>query len=386
MSETNGLRIPSLYALVFLLILSAPASAIVMAPAIKYIDYEPGFNASYTFSVMGASPGTYIRIHKTGELKEYFKTSITELPPGAGKTYFTVDVELPEEEGILPPGTHYVAIIAGEYPVTEREGTLAAYAAVEGKIFIRVPYPHKFLKVSINTPNVNIGEPVDFYLFFENLGLEDLVATGVVRVYDDSGKLLATLYTNEIFVGSGNNTNMEVTWDAGEALPGRYYATFEAEYGGAQTATSRKDFKVGDILLRIINVTQPESIEPGDIAKFEVHIDSFWNQKISNAFVSLEALLDGAVMGGSKSESFDIDAWEDVHVQVFWDTDGLEDGTYDLNFTAYYEGRSTEKIIEAEIKTPLDFSLLIIAAALVIIIAIVAIVFLLKRRKRDREA
>ncbi len=365
----------------FIIILSDCAAAIGIAPGRIIINFVPGFNKTYRFYVRGGTAGIPINISCRGDLCEYIKPSIDEqilLNPGEIR-WFSVTVELPEE--IEKPGKHECKLIAAEVVPGEPGTGVAAYSAVGAQIWIYVPYPGKYLEARLSAPNVGLSEPVPFTISLTSRGLENVTASGVIKVADVEGKNLATLYTNQKLIESRTSDSMEAVWDTAGMPPGKYYATATVEYGSEKPATAATEFKIGDILIKIINITYQDDIYPGDIVKFELDLDSYWNQKISDAYVTLEAMKDGKGAGSSKSETFDMDAWKSGRIPIFWDTGDLEADKYEAKFTVHYLERTTEKTIEVEIKPPPNPYLLLIIIA-PILAAIAAIAVYLKKRKK----
>jgi len=365
----------------FLVSATTSAFAIGIAPGRIVIDYEPGYNRTFLYYIRGGSPGVPIVMTTRCDLSEYIKPSIDKilLEPGEIR-YFSVTVDLPDE--IEKPGRHECEVTAVEQPEGE-DGGITAISAVTSQVWINVPYPTKYLEASLSAPNVNLSEPVHFNIGLISRGLENVTTRGIIKVSDVSGKNLATLYTAEKFVESLQRENLEAVWDTQGLPPGSYHADATMEYGGDKPALSSANFKIGDVLLLITNITHPDEISPGDIVKFEIYIDSYWNQEITDAFVNLEVLKDGSVVGVSKSESFDIEPWKSRIIPIFWDTGKLEEGEYGAGFTAHYEGRTSEKSINVEIKSPQNpYLLLIIIAAIVIALVIAGIIYYKKKKKK----
>jgi hypothetical protein len=315
---------------------------------------------------------------------QYIKPTIGEIVLAAQEQrYFYVYIDIPE--GISPrPGLHECGVMAAEIP-PEGEPGIAAYSGVFTQIWIRVPYPQKYIEARLSASNVNISEPVKFYIQLTSRGLENVTASGFITVKDLTGKDVAAIYAGSVFVESLGSATLEAEWDTSGASPGRYFATATVEYGADRPVLSEDEFKIGDMLIKITNVTHPEAVPPGEIAKIELELDSYWNDRLDDVYVSLDAMKGGVSAGGSRrSESFDIEAWASKKVPVFWETENLEEGVYDVKLTVHYSGRTTETSVEIEIRQPLDVYLLILA--LVLAAAIIALsAYLYRRKKRRRE-
>jgi len=359
--------------------------AIAISPSIIDINFEPNFKQTYQFYVR-EDPGIDINVSVTGDLAEYITTSITEPSFRVDRIrYFSVTVELPEE--IEVPGLHKCYIHADEIPPLGESGsTVAAYSGVKTPINIWVPYPEKYIEARLTVPNVNVSEPVRMQISLISRGLSDTTAYGVIRIRDLGEKNIATLYTDSKLVKSMQKESLEAIWDTSGVPPGRYSATAEVEYGGKSPAISGTQFKIGDLLVKITNITYPEEIRPDRIHKLEVEVDSYWNMEIKDIYIQLSLSDDKSVLSSSKSETFDLDAWGRKTIPVFLDTTGIKEGEYDLTATVYYEGRTTEESVKIEIKEPSYLYILIIILVAIIVVVMLALFLLRKRKEKKKDA
>jgi len=381
--------------LLSLILLSPAVSAVGIGPGKATIDFEPGLNISlgfYVRSTMTTDMPVKVFIENCAlegyNISQYFQPSISEvvLAPGEVRR-FDVRVSLPQK--IERPGTYTCILTAMEAPENAAdtgEGTgIGAYTGVGAMIYVRVPYPGRYLDIWFGVQNVNISDPVRFKIDLANRGLENVTASGNIKVTDDLGRNLATLSTNEKFIESQQSDYLQAVWDTTGIPPGRYRAFATVEYGGEKPATAGTDFKIGDILVRIINITYPDEINPDDIVRFEITLDSYWNEKIENIYVDMKAYKDGELVRDSRSETFEIDAWQSKKSAIFLDTDGFKEGEYTANFTVNYNGRTSEDSISFDVKQPQNpFIIWLIVAAVALAIAVVAIV-IVKRRKKEKK-
>jgi hypothetical protein len=376
-------RLPLLTFFVFSIFLASfPAvSAIGISPGMLKIDFEPWLNKTHTYYVRGG--GLPIEVYTNPTkciLSEYIKPSISyvELSPGEIR-YFSVEINLPGK--IEEPGLHKCEIIASEVKQEDLPG-VSALSGVGASIYIYVPYPYKYLQAVLHAANVNMSKPVPFNIELKSRGIENVTASATITIYDINGKSVATLYTSPVFVESQKTGELSAVWDTTGMPPGRYLAKAVVEYGGEEPALPETEFKIGDILLRILNITYSEGAKPGDIVRFNVDIDSYWNSKIEGAYIDLSVKKEGNQLSTTRSESFDIDAWSERIVTVYWDTSGLDEGEYELEFLVKYEGRTTAKSINIELRYPFNEYIIFILIAVAVAIAVTVIYLKKKRKKR----
>jgi hypothetical protein len=372
---------------VSLIILSSEAQAVGIAPAILQIENGQGFTKTYNYYVRGGSRGGEITIKVSCRndvgLEQYIKPEFESLyfNPGELK-YFKVYVDIPSNFSI--PGRHLCTVDASEVP-SPGTSTMSAFSSISSQIYIQIPYPEKFIEATLSAPNVNVSMPVPFTISVKSLGLEDVLTSGIIRVTDSEGKNMGTLYTEQILVKSLERGVIGAEWDSTGNPPGIYRAEATVEYGGDSPAIADTIFRLGDIYIDIKNITVPEEINPDKVVKFVIISESFWNMRIEDVYIELEVSRDSAMTRSSRSESFDMDPWEEKSVTVYLDTSGMEEGDYDAVFTAHYSGKYTEESIKVEIKEPLNMLLLAIVIAIIIAAAAILAILIRKRRKRRGE-
>jgi len=367
------------------LLFSEMVSAIGIAPARVDVYYEPdsGYTKDYGYYVRGGDDADIrltVSCRDAPFLEQYIIPSLDafHVTPGEVRR-FTVTLDMPE--GIENPGSHQCDLNAEEVTLDDSGSAISAYSAVASRFSINVPYPDKYLIATLHAPNVALSETVEFRVSLVSRSLEDCFASGVIKVRDSSGKTVATLYTREVFIESGESGFLTSEWDTDGVPAGRYIAYAGINYGGTKPAEAKKEFKIGDIFLDITNITKPGRIETGDIVRLLMLIDSYWNEEMKDVYVSLEAFSEGNRVSSSNSENFDIGAWGQKQISMFWDTGELEEGDYQLMFRAFYANTTTEKTIQVSIDSPQDpYTLIIITLAAAM--AAIAVLLFFRRKRR----
>jgi len=100
--------------------------------------------------------------------------------------------------------------------------------------------------------------------------------------------------------------------------------------------------------------------ELGDIAKLEILLKSNWNEKLTNIYSEL-LMRDsqGDEIGTIKTASIDLEPNEEGTITAYWDTAGLNEGTYYASLKLFAGTSSIEKQFEVTLAlTKLTTSLL----------------------------
>lgn len=359
-----------------------PSLAIGISPGRIELDFSPGRNSTYEICVIGGSYESIVvssRQYGKCGLAEYIIPDKTELTLNAGeRTCMKVGIFLPSD--YPRPGLHECEIVAAEVSQGGYSG-VSAFSAATMQVWIRVPYPERYLEGSLSAPNVNLSGIAQFTVSLESMGLQDVTAGGLIKVTDSSGRAAATVQTGSVFVKSMEKGVLQATWDTSGMPAGRYYAEAVVEYGAEEPLSMGSGFKIGDILVRVVNITYPEDIFPDQIVKLEVLADSYWNDRIEGSYVTLDVKKDGMQAGESRSESFDLEPWESRTVPLYWDTAGLSEGSYVAEISVHYSGKTEKGIAALVIKprgNPYLFPVLFFAA----VAALAAVAFYAYRKRK----
>lgn len=328
--------------LVFLFF-STNAFAVGIGHGDTTVHFQPNLEVTIPFILRNIKSGTYIELSVTGELKDY--VTLSELSP-TGE--LNVTVHLPDK--IEKPGTHTIWILAKEIP-NATMGTIAAVTAVQVPIPIIVPYPGKYVEVRLDAPDVNIGESVNFVISVTNRGEQNIIAKGTIEIYNPNNEKIATVYTEERAIKTTMTEELHAQWETSGVKEGEYKAIATITYDG-ETARAEKTFRIGTLLIKIIDYTR--EFQKDTINRFDIEVESVWNDKISDVYAEIVISDENKNQISSfKTPSTDVEPWEKKIITAYWDTTDINIGTYDANITLHYASKVTEKIVKVQIREKL---------------------------------
>jgi len=332
-------------AILFCLVLPANVNAIGITPGRVTINFEPNLEKELSFTVINnehkdMSVLLYVGSGPLNNTVTLYNKIVKFSSADESKT-FRYKLTLPER--IETPGAHRVEIFAMELPsdITEPGAFVGATTAVVHQIKILVPYPGKYATAELSVKEAGKGEPVQFYVKIFNLGKSDILKAGAtIDILGPTNEKIATVKTNEISIEQKKKGEVMATWIA-DVNPGVYHAVATVDYDG-NIATDEKNFAVGTMTIKLLDVKVNE-FTLGDIAKFNVLIQSEWNKKITG--VNAELIIydeNNDVMADVKSASADIEPMQKTTLFVYWDTSGVREGVYDSVLRINYADRTTE--------------------------------------------
>ncbi|MAH01899.1 hypothetical protein CMO87_01550 [Candidatus Woesearchaeota archaeon] len=363
--------------LILLMMHMGIVNAIGIIPSAIKMDFQPNHEETFTFyTEVTENIGIYIE----GGLAEYVTLEEDNM---AKDGTFVIKVKLPAE--IETPGKNRVLV--GLIEKGSGGGTVAGIASIRTPIDIKVPYPGVYAEIGFNVNDLNINETANFVVTINNLGKEDINnAKAAIDICDSDERLVEKLFTEEKNIKPNARENLMALFDSSEHAAGAYKAIAHVTYAD-KSKDLEANFKMGTLNVKIINYTK--TFFKDKIGKFGIEIESRWNGKINDIFAEVKVFNDTKEVSSFKTVSVSLEPWEKKIVSTFWDTEGLGEGTYDVEIILFYEGQTTklndviEIITEKEeisILKYLTTTNLLIAAVLLLIT--INIIIIAKKRKK----
>ena len=338
--------------LVVLALVPKNVGAIGVTPGRTTVDFEPGLEKSVTFTILNNEHKDFRAfVYAEGDLKDYVTTeeNIIEFKETDDSKPFTFTFKLPEK--IEEPGDHWTKIVIMEMPSEAREGEhiVIATTSVIHQLRVKIPYPGKYAELDLVINDAEPGEDVTFFIKIDNLGTEKIFkAFATIDILGPTNERIAVVESEEISVDPKTRGEIIVPWRA-DVNPGTYHAVVTVNYD-EKVGTVEKNFGVGKLRIDVIDVIV-RSFVLGEIAKFEINVENKWNQKITDVYAEMIINdLEGNRIASFKSASVDVDALRRSTLYAYWDTEGVEKGTYEGKLILHYADRTTEKMLKTYIE------------------------------------
>ena len=309
------------------LLLTKTSYALGASPARVDINFAPGLETGIVYTVFEDNPEKELDIYADGALAEYITFDKNKL---IGSGTFIAKLKLPEY--MEKPGEHKTFIFVKEKIDEEFVGDSVGTSVTIGTLLVvHVPLPGRYLELSLDSHNVNVGEPVNFVLQIKSQGTENINITPRIDIapQDNPDRVLETLYFKEREIKSQQAIKLKKTLDTTGYNPGRYKAIAVVDYG--KIAKAESDFKIGELIINIVNYTDKIIIEK--IKPFNIDIESGWNNHIDGAYAQVSVLNDSETLVSFKTSSTQLTPWEKKTITGFFDTSNFTKGIYDTNIT-----------------------------------------------------
>jgi hypothetical protein len=354
------------------------------------IDFKPGLEKTFSYILVPtASFMMDYEVTIDGDLEEYFtpKDSLLKDVFPREQRGFTVKMKLPEEK--IPPGLHQTRICIGETK-TSGGGTVGVKTKACSIIRVRSLYSNKYLKIEeFKIPDVDVGDTLKFEIkvrSWTELKINAVKAT--IQIFGPSKegfkKKIATLNTETKSLESNARTTLHATINTRDFEFGEYLAIASVNYDGRIANISSK-FRIGMLVVKIINYTK--EFERGKVNKFEIEIESRWNQLIDNIYGEISVEDEISVL---KTPFISLKPWSRATLLAFWEIKpDKELKEYTGRIAVYYENNKTEEQVKLRIvmsKEEMNRRMIVIVVVSLLILSVLAIsIYLVSKKKNESK-
>lgn len=358
----------------FFLLSKFAHAAIGISPAIIELDFKPNLKQVFHFELLSDQDNSF-KIHATGDLSQYVKLSTNYLNGPGG---VNVLLELPDEIDI--PGVHNL-YIGGRQLVDKQEG-FSIVGDINAVIRIKVPYPERYATTTLNAGSVKAGEPVNFEGKIENLGEKFIFTSPYIEVYNSLNKTISVISIQTLFIEPANSGKFSASLNTTKEQAGFYTAKAVVNYGGKNPATSEAQFRLGKLYIDVAN--HSNNFLRNQINRFNIDIESFWNDPVENVFAEVK-ILDSDISFLTPSVS--LQGFEKKTLNGFFDTNSIKEDVQDFKakIIVHYEGKTTEKIVDLHFKREVNYLLYGLIAGIIAFIILLILITLWYRKLKKRK-
>ncbi|MGM5480187.1 MAG: hypothetical protein ACQESC_01885 [Nanobdellota archaeon] len=339
MKYNAGIRIVSFMFLVLILfsLFAVVSSAFGIAPS-RYSFNEGDEKDISEFKVRILNTHDeelFLELKPTGDIADYIslEKNMVSLSPSDSEAIVFYTIDLPEE---LKPGSNTGAIeiidvsghsVSGESKVTANVG-------VKQTITILSPYPRQYIEGDFFISSSTLDKPVDFSLHLKNKGSVSSTVSGSIVVKTALNEEVARFPIPKTLLSS--LSAKKITTDYSFENDGVYSANAYINYGSKQFTLS-KQFMVGnkEVIASDMNV---DSFDLGEIALLRILIDNRWNDIVDDVYAKVSILNEeGSVVDMVETNPVSVKAHDSAQLKAYWDTSGIDIGTYDVVVKLFYD-------------------------------------------------
>ncbi|MDA1197265.1 MAG: hypothetical protein O2779_04860 [Nanoarchaeota archaeon] len=352
MKRVNTQRLVAV-CLVLALLAASQVLAIGVSPARKVVHFEPNLDTTITQKVFNnENKDMKVVLYARGELQEniQFVEDLLLISSSEETRDFSYRLRLPADIG--KPGLHSTEIVVMELPGSfnaEDQSSVSAVASVISELYVRVPFPDKYAEAKLVIESSGVNNPVRFVMPIFNYGSQRIVkAKASIEIQGATYEQIGLVETNEVGLEKDGEGKLVATWSKQDLNPGVYHAKATLEYDG-ETMVLEENFRVGDLSIEIIDL-KADKFRLGTISAIDMYLENKWNNDISDIYAIMTVTdTEGTDYAQEKTSTIDLSALGKGKLTAYWDTREIPAGFYDLNIELHYEGKTTTRIINANI-------------------------------------
>lgn len=344
-----------------------------VSPAYYDVDFQPDLKRVFNFEFF--SDEDYpIELYTSGELARYAELSRDKINNRGGGV--SVSVELPSE--LETPGINSI-VVGGRQVPTEEQG-FGIVGDMRGLIRIKVPYPGKYASVNFNVKNVKAGEPVEFKVEINNLGKESIDMSTIVIVYDSFNMTVETMNLADSHLEPTKGKVLLGYMNTTAEQAGLYTARVIVNYGGKSPAVSESKFRLGELYMEILNYT--EEFKRNSINRFEVEVESFWNDPIENVYAEVLVPVYNIRF---LTPSLSFSGFEKRVFTGYFDTAGISEDVdeFKAKIMIHYQGKTSERVVSMRFKKETDYLMYALIVGIVIAIGVLVWLYIWIRKIKN---
>ncbi|MFH1823163.1 MAG: hypothetical protein ABH817_00390 [archaeon] len=349
---THKIKI-EIFVLIFLvltLLILPTVLSLGISPGRVIYDYEENAQKEVTLKLINdEGRDIEVLLYTEGELAEHINLEKKKIKIKAleREVTFKYKIKIPH---LSEPGTHIANIVAREIP-SEEDQTVGVIAsvAVASQLYIQVPYPGKYIEPKLDIQDSDGNTKVKFYVSAISKGEQRIARAQVhLDILTKTYEKIHTMITDYVLIEPQERYNFVLEWQP-TVPPGEYIAKATIIYD-EQTVEIEKTFKIGSQLMEILSVLINDFVL-GEIAKFNILVENKWSQAFENVYSQI-ILKDQAdkTIADTKSASDTVEGLAKKDLVAFWDSAGVDPGTYSGLIRLHYAGKQAEHEIEANIQ------------------------------------
>lgn len=246
--------------------------------------------------------------------------------------------------GDLQPGLYTGEILALEIPQTE-DGELytGTFDIGSGQIHGLEAYRvGKEVDINAYMTNPEQNTQALFRIELTNKGNDAIQnAFAVIDIYTVLNEKVGSVTTETLSLPKGGKIMLKAPWNVDVNL-GNYIAEIHVHFDN-ESKTLEKGLAVGVNMLHIDRIWVNE-FSLGEIAKLQILVENLWSDGLKDIFANLLVYNSGGnVMVDVKSSSEELASLSKRELVAYWDTAGVEEGSYQGKVIVKYGEKTVEQ-------------------------------------------
>ena len=332
-----------IWTLVFMVLISQ-CYAIGLVPSSKIIDFESGKTIPLRFKILNTEHESFrALVYAEGEFSDLITIKNPELKVESKQDseFVFYNLNIPEN---LPPGSHKIKIIVHKIPENTKS-TVSVSLKLVHQVVINVPYPGNYAKAKLYIPSIEPNKSAKIAVEVINLGTDSITsAQAFIDIYSLNNTKLKTLESDIKEIKVDKKEFLFADWIP-TLSPGVYHAVATVIYDDNSTF-DKTNFNIGSLLIDIISV-EVNNFILGQIARFEIFLESLWNTKTEDVFIEMIIFDEQSnIRGTYTSAQSSLEPFSKKKIFTYWNTEDIAIGKYFTKIKIHYNQQFFEETFD----------------------------------------
>ncbi|MBT6506084.1 hypothetical protein HOK68_04890, partial [Candidatus Woesearchaeota archaeon] len=322
-----------IFFLIFVFLFSTFSNSVSLSPPKDTLVLDHDFNGKIKFMVGQLANYDVIQFDFSAP---FFKEKRKIVNVTGDTMFFTFDLNVPFDS--ISPGEHKYHIVI--QPLGKNQGM--AQAAVAYSLFIIKHFNIQYMTVGLDQKQYTKNDYSGIKFKVISLGNKTINNfDAILNIYDIDGNKLDTLKHEGFELNLYDEKPLIFDWDVNKRRPDIYKYDVSVFYGEDKNSFSKGDFKLGDVFVDVVNITN--EFVTNIINEMDVEIDSRWNGDLTNVRANYILKKNGKTVSESNSPTIELKSWFKGNLKGFIDLKNVLNGKYNLTVDLKYVYKGVEK-------------------------------------------
>lgn len=298
----------------------------------RYVPYVPYETVSFSHAVINA-PGGYT-VALTGEWNGSMKID--------SQTGNVVSGTLTMPPDWSKPGVVQNYVVFTEIPPASRTGTAVAVTRVRCPIYVRVPYPGKYLEFDFTTKNINEGQTAVANYFIGSRGKDPVDGAKLTFTIEKNGTVYSTYSETLNRILPQAEIRRPVNLTTASLSPGVYTVRGTLSYSH-ENVTVMRELHVGKLDVGVSKYSK--TLPVGDFSKINFTIQSDWNNPIKEVYLTYTISNQQQSFPTVKTETFSLGPFQNETITSIAETPSVLPGTSFVKYMVHFDGNERSGVL-----------------------------------------
>lgn len=274
------------------------------------------------------------------------------------------------------PGVVDNYVVFTEVPPPTRTGTAVAVTRVRCPIYVRVPYPGKYLEFDFSIADINEGQIAVANSFIGSRGKLPVDGARLTYTIEKNATVYSTYAETLSRIEPQQELHEKSNLTTQKLPPGVYTVQGVLAYAN-ETVVVTRELRVGELDVSVTNYSKVLPVS--DFSKLNFTVQSRWNGPIKEVYLTYRISNQQQTFSQVKTETFSLRPFENKTITSIAETPSVLPGTSFIQYTITFDGNQHTGVLPITYvrKGPdLRLILFVLLGLLITIMTLLAVIIL----------